>query len=1095
MSRVLWLFLAAGTDLWPGVALGQNVRIVGQIGGYCRAVCVSGNYAYIGDGPSLAILNISNPASPVCVGRILLYDEIQSIYASGGFAYVADYRLEIVDVRNPAQPRLVSSYDTSDAAFDVYVANNLAYVADRYSGLQIIGVSNPSAPVRRGFYNTPGESYGVWVSGNYAYVADGPSVGGPLKIIDVSDPTRPVLRGSGNVRGYPRDVVISGGRAYIAYSGPSWSGLQISNVSDPTSPTTLGHYDTTDAASGIFVAGTLAYVAAGSNGLRILNVSNPSAPSLVGTFWTGGKARAVTVSGTRAYVGDDWKDLQIVNVATPGSPALLGSYTTPGDAQGVRVSGGIAYVADQNTGLYTIDIGNPTNPRVLGRCQTPGQGWNVAVNNRYAYVAARTGGLHVIDLLNPASPTLVRTCTLVGEAYAVQVVGNRAYVGHGTYAMNAGLQVYDLAIPSSPTTRAVVTLPDEAKDVYVADGYAYVAADWSGLQVVDVRNPNAPALLGSYKTNRNFDGVWVSGNVVYAAEWNGSLRVLDVSRPSSPTLLVSVTPAGGAVCVSGGYAWLDGNGLEVYDVKNPWQPVRRGQTFGPSDPEGIHVVNGLAYAAVWQGGLWILQYVGDAPRIQAATLSDVNVNGVIEANDQLVLTLDRSVTVNTAVLRASHFFLPVAADSLGRTGFQVRVNPYNARQIVLTLGQGVRLRASGVFSTGTLASGSPSGIDFATSIPFGAIASLDGISAVDRGAPGVDDAGVDIELSLVRQLRGIGPPGGSVTVVNSTDAAYRRHRLTVPAKALATTTTFDVRPPVQNLGVIGAVQIAPDNPSVAFGLPAVVQLEYRDGDVDRERGRLESEMRVHQMVENPVGVLKYVPVPGVPTLDRIGRLVSVPVANLNPCNSLATPRIFAGLPIETVDERTILVKPGTGAPSRSAPPAVLTAGLNGAYTLHKIVVPDYEIAAASDPGRLTMKIRTATLAERVSLCGSQSFPTQSGAIFTVAVTDASSRPVQFTARVHLTIQFKNRPDFAETDVAGLGGQPGIAENMRLVCDRFSDDAVGFAFAAAPSQSVNSLQGTLTVNDFVGLTGADGLGTFGAVALIGVTPAGRWQDYR
>jgi len=47
----------------------QNVELVGQIGGSTWAVAVQGNYAYIGVGPRLVILNTADPAHPVVVGQ------------------------------------------------------------------------------------------------------------------------------------------------------------------------------------------------------------------------------------------------------------------------------------------------------------------------------------------------------------------------------------------------------------------------------------------------------------------------------------------------------------------------------------------------------------------------------------------------------------------------------------------------------------------------------------------------------------------------------------------------------------------------------------------------------------------------------------------------------------------------------------------------------------------------------------------------------------------------------------------------------------------------------------------------------------------
>jgi hypothetical protein len=71
----------------------------------------------------------------------------------------------------------------------------------------------------------------------------------------------------------------------------------------------------------------------------------------------------------------------------------------------------------------------------------------------------------------------------------------------------------------------------------------------------------------------------------------------------------------------------------------------------------------------------------------------------------------------------------------------------------------------------------------------------------------------------------------------------------------------------------------------------------------------------------------------------------------------------------------------------------------------------------------------------------------------------------------------------------------MPENMRLVWDRFAGEVVDFVFLNAPSQTVNAGLGTVTLNNFVGLTGADGCGTFGAVVRDILTPTSRWRLYR
>jgi len=494
--------------------------------------------------------------------------------------------------------------------------------------------------------------------------------------------------------------------------------------------------------------------------------------------------------------------------------------------------------------------------------------------------------------------------------------------------------------------------------------------------------------------------------------------------------------------------------------------------------------------------------IGGPPKLETATLLDLDGNGV-DGGDQLVLTLDRGVVVTSAALRASHFFLPVQGDSLGGTGFGISASVLNSREIILTLGQGARLRYTGIFSMSNRAFGSPSGIDFATSLPVGTIRSFDGISAVNGGAPGANDSGVDIQINMIGRSALIPPDGGMLSVVNSPDAAYREHYVTVPG--VGTTRTLGLSQPATNLIGPGAVQITSNRDS-----PGTINLEYRDGDIDWESGYIEGEMHVHQWVKDSWGRFSYILVPGSHRLQSalqrgrsgVRRLnggtnqVSVDTSSiLNPCGTLGTPGLFAGLPIETVDERTIHMKPGGAGMIRKGEAAVLAPGSLGAYTLHRLEFPSYVTTTETDPQRIVVKMRMATLAERYSQTGGQSFPAQSGAVFVVTATDAVGQPISFTSPVNMTIQFKERPDPTLSDVVCFDGQRALASNMRLVRDQSEGDAVDFEFAAAPVQSVNTSLGTLTVQNLVGLTGADGMGTFGAVATAGLAPSTSWRLYR
>ena len=88
---------------WAAVAPEVNMELVGHFGGTTDAVDVADNYAYVGQGQDLLILDITNPSSPVSVGKIMTKGFVRDIKISGNYAYVADWDqgLVIVDISNP----------------------------------------------------------------------------------------------------------------------------------------------------------------------------------------------------------------------------------------------------------------------------------------------------------------------------------------------------------------------------------------------------------------------------------------------------------------------------------------------------------------------------------------------------------------------------------------------------------------------------------------------------------------------------------------------------------------------------------------------------------------------------------------------------------------------------------------------------------------------------------------------------------------------------------------------------------------------------------------------------------------------------------
>jgi len=204
-----------------------------------KSLFVSGKYAYIvnanisgNDDSGLEIIDISNPAIPVHVGKITntdcdagtiplnscALDNANDIYISGRYAYIAGYGdkgLEILDISNPFAPSHTGSIFDSDTQCAsnkcalatplrikvygkyAYITSKEVYDSKNEDGLEIVDISNPIFPIHAGKItnnicdtaNLPNgcaleNPTGIFISGKYAYVTSYNENG--LEIIDIS---------------------------------------------------------------------------------------------------------------------------------------------------------------------------------------------------------------------------------------------------------------------------------------------------------------------------------------------------------------------------------------------------------------------------------------------------------------------------------------------------------------------------------------------------------------------------------------------------------------------------------------------------------------------------------------------------------------------------------------------------------------------------------------------------------------------------------------------------------------------------------------------------------------------------------------------
>ncbi len=167
-----------------------NVEAIGQMGGPILALKIQGNYAYLGEGTHLIILDTSDPRSPRAIGNYASSDLIKDLAVSGIYAYLANWNggLHVVNIADPRQPSEVAFINTPVYPTAIVVAGHYVYLAA--GGLQIIDISDPVHPSTVSFSPWYWHDGDIAVSGRYVYATN--DFDAILYIFDVSNPVAPL---------------------------------------------------------------------------------------------------------------------------------------------------------------------------------------------------------------------------------------------------------------------------------------------------------------------------------------------------------------------------------------------------------------------------------------------------------------------------------------------------------------------------------------------------------------------------------------------------------------------------------------------------------------------------------------------------------------------------------------------------------------------------------------------------------------------------------------------------------------------------------------------------------------------------------------
>lgn len=605
----------------------QKVELVAQIGGRASAMAMHGEYAYLGVGSRLVVLDVSRPTAPsVLDGDLLLPGEVEAIAVQGDYAYVADggEGLWIVDLANPAEPQAVSSFDTPDAAQDVVVVGTYAYVADKQGGLQVVDISDPTSPSGVGAVSPGWPVSALAVAEGYAYVVGGQYASGDVGIIDVTTPSSPKEAGSFASEdagvAFAFEIAVAGDYAYVA---DGYGGLLVLDVSDVTAPVKVASLSPLHSSLGVAVADGYVYLTNDTGSVRAIDVSDPSSPSEVGRYEGQAYVCDMSVTAGYLYLAGGKTGLQVIDTSPPSNLVAVGtSDGTFWSARDVAVDEDYAYVTGR-ADVEVVDVSAPSAPEVIGARELAdtlsGVSLDIDVAGDHTYVTcARPDIFHILDISQPAAPTKVGKYKI--DSAPVAVAGGYAYLcGRGN------LHVVDVSIPTSPREVGVYEVAGgaNAKDILTVGDYAYVTETSSdgeggtgGLRILDATDPANLKPVDFFEVPGTTSDLAASHpsadrerTHIHMANSEVGLLTIDVSQPAQPVEVASYAVPGGAedvAAVSDRAYVIDGEKtLHIIDLSEPSKPVEVG--FYRSIAGRLEAANGYLYIAGGNAGLTILR--------------------------------------------------------------------------------------------------------------------------------------------------------------------------------------------------------------------------------------------------------------------------------------------------------------------------------------------------------------------------------------------------------------------------------------------------------------------------------------------------------
>lgn len=566
--------------------------------GPCYVVEIVDNIAFIGNGASIDIVEITDINQLQFISKITTPGVVKNLKIIDKNVYVADFfnGLYIFSIEDINSPQKIGHYYTDKGYLhDVEIRKHYAYLALEDYGIKVIDLKSIDSPrVVCTYEDINADMFSLEIDGNYLYVADGFN---GVKIFGITYPSSMVLMSEFKTKHIARDIIIKDNHAYIA---DYFNGLQIMDISKPSNPVKLGISINDslfqESTMGVSVSGNYAYLANLNYGLSVIDIKDPQNPQKISSIDTDDFAYSLVADSQYVFLADRYNGMVIFDCNDPLNPNKIGEYHTSGDVEEIFVKNDIAFIAYGFSGLHIIDFSNPLKPIELTRIKFESNVTDIHVDSIYIYIS-HTNGFSIYDIQNIYQPIKI---SQIDIPQCMKFVINKNYLY--LTCMYSGLKIYDISNIQKPIE--ISTFPINGwwyHDIEYANNIIFIAVEMRGLYIFDVNDPYHPELIETWEENFRF--LYTKGDSTYLHF--GYLYIIDSSSPDSLNISHIGDCRGTDFCIIDHLAYFAGQGTRIYDTTNDNNLIEIVYSPIPHYSNDIYVNDKYIYIDEKESGFYI----------------------------------------------------------------------------------------------------------------------------------------------------------------------------------------------------------------------------------------------------------------------------------------------------------------------------------------------------------------------------------------------------------------------------------------------------------------------------------------------------------